>query len=112
MNKYIPEKGDIVWIDFDPSLGKEIQKRRPALVVSEKMFNYTTGFSVVCPITSSVLKLPTRHTLSFNHQIQGQVLVHQIKSLDYRERNISFVEKINRVELKIIEQLIGYIFQS
>ena len=51
--KYIPKKGDIVWIDFDPSAGKEIQKRRPGLVVSRYEFNRKTMFAVICPITST-----------------------------------------------------------
>ncbi|MGL9796295.1 MazF family toxin-antitoxin system, toxin component [Enterococcus sp. DIV1283b] len=51
---YIPKKGDIVWIDFDPSTGKEIQKRRPGLVVSRYEFNRKTMFAVICPITSTI----------------------------------------------------------
>ncbi|EGG49937.1 toxin-antitoxin system, toxin component, MazF family, partial [Enterococcus faecalis TX1467] len=47
--KYIPKKGDIVWIDFDPAAGKEIQKRRPGLVVSRYEFNRKTMFAVICP---------------------------------------------------------------
>lgn len=55
---YIPKKGDIVWIDFDPSTGKEIQKRRLGLVVSRYEFNRKTRFSVICPITSTIKKYP------------------------------------------------------
>ncbi|HEM6031064.1 TPA: type II toxin-antitoxin system PemK/MazF family toxin, partial [Streptococcus suis] len=50
-DNYIPQKQDIIWIDFDPSLGKEIQKRRPALVVSSHKYSQMTGFVAVCPIT-------------------------------------------------------------
>ena len=49
---YIPDKGDIVFLNFDPSAGKEIMKRRPAFVISRKIFNEHTGFAVVAPITS------------------------------------------------------------
>ncbi|ARE64840.1 type II toxin-antitoxin system PemK/MazF family toxin [Enterococcus faecalis] len=51
--KYIPKKGDIVWIDFDPSVGKKIQKRHPCLVVSRYKFNRNTMLAVICPITST-----------------------------------------------------------
>ena len=51
---YTPDKGDIVSIDFDPSAGKEIMKRRPAYVIALKIFNEHTGFAVVAPITSNV----------------------------------------------------------
>ncbi len=52
-----------MWIDFDPSVGKEIQKRRPGLVVSRYEFNRKTMFSVICPITSTIKNLPTRYSL-------------------------------------------------
>lgn len=51
---YIPDKGDIVSLNFDPNTGKEIMKCRPAFVISRKMFNEHTGFAVVVPITSTV----------------------------------------------------------
>ena len=50
---YIPDQGDIVWLDFDPSAGSEIIKRRPALVLTRQIFNEHTGFAMVSPITST-----------------------------------------------------------
>ncbi|MGL9905513.1 MazF family toxin-antitoxin system, toxin component [Enterococcus sp. DIV0802c] len=85
---YIPKKGDIVWIDFDPSTGKEIQKRRPGLVVSRYEFNRKTMFAVICPITSTIQKLPTRYTLPEDLDTKGQVLISQLKSLDFKERKL------------------------
>lgn len=85
---YIPKKGDIVWIDFDPSTGKEIQKRRPGLVVSRYEFNRKTMFAVICPITSTIKKLPTRYTLPEDLDTKGQVLISQLKSLDFKERKL------------------------
>ncbi len=51
---YIPQRGDVVTLDFDPSAGQEIMKRRPVFVISRKLFNQHTGFAIVAPITSSV----------------------------------------------------------
>ena len=51
---YIPDKGDIIWLNFEPSAGKEITKRRPAFVIYRKAFNEHTGFAIVAPITSTV----------------------------------------------------------
>ena len=51
---YVPDKGDIVSLSFDPSAGNEIMKRRPALVISRQAFNEHTGFAIVAPITSTV----------------------------------------------------------
>ncbi|AOF48313.1 MULTISPECIES: type II toxin-antitoxin system PemK/MazF family toxin [Tetragenococcus] len=108
-NHYTPEKGDIVWIDFDPSTGMEIQKRRPALVISRGNFNTATKFAVVCPITSTEIDLPTRYSLSENYKTKGQIVIHQMKSLDFNKRKIDFIEKMNPVDLKKIEQIIEFI---
>lgn len=86
MSNYIPASGDIVWINFDPSSGKEIQKRRPALVVSIYQFNLLTKFAVVCPITTTKKDLPTRVDLGKHYQTKGQILVSQLKSFDYQAR--------------------------
>ena len=53
MSRYIPDRGDIIYIDFDPASGREIQKRRPALVMSAQLLSRQTGFVLVCPITST-----------------------------------------------------------
>ena len=50
--KYIPERGDIVWLDFNPQLGHEQRGRRPALVMSYKAYNEKIGLAIFCPITS------------------------------------------------------------
>lgn len=89
---YIADQGDIVLLDFDPSAGTEIQKRRPALVLSKKAFNQTTGFSIVAPITSTVRGLGVETVLPSKLKIQGAVLVYQMRSLDHNSRRMEFVE--------------------
>lgn len=98
---YTPEKGDIVSINFDPSAGKEIIKRRPAFVISRKQFNEHTGFAIVAPITSTVRGMRLEVVLDDDMEIQGAILVYQIKSLDFQSRDIQFIEK---APVKIIEQ--------
>lgn len=90
---YIPDKGDIVTLDFDPSAGKEIMKRRPAFVISRKMFNEHTGFAVVAPITSTIRGMKLEVVLPESLSTQGAVLIHQVKSLDFSNRQIKFVER-------------------
>ena len=51
---YVPEQGDLIWLDFDPSSGKEIMKRRPAFVISKRAFNEHTKMAIVAPITSTI----------------------------------------------------------
>lgn len=89
---YIPERGDVIWFDFDPSAGEEIQKRRPALVLSPAIFNQKTRFIFVAPITSTVRGLPLE--VSFKgERVQGAIVVRQTRSLSISARNPVFVEK-------------------
>ncbi|WP_426575723.1 type II toxin-antitoxin system PemK/MazF family toxin [Xenorhabdus stockiae] len=99
---YVPEKGDIVSLDFDPSAGKEIMKRRPAFVLSRKMFNEHTGFAIVAPITSMKRGMNMEVILPKDLSTQGAILIHQIKSLDFADRQIKFIE---RAPQNIIEKV-------
>jgi mRNA interferase MazF/mRNA interferase ChpB len=90
---YIPDKGDVVFFSFDPSAGKEIMKRRPAFVVSKKIFNEHTGFAVVAPITSTIRNMKLEVVLSDKMVTNGSVMIHQMKSLDFRDRQAKFIEK-------------------
>ncbi|MGL9750087.1 type II toxin-antitoxin system PemK/MazF family toxin [Enterococcus sp. DIV0170] len=107
---YIPKKGDIVWIDFDPSAGKEIQKRRPGLVVSRYDFNRRTLFAVICPITSTVKNIPTRYSLLEELDTKGQVIISQLKSLDFKVRKLKKIENLPIQDMAKIDQIIEYIF--
>ena len=89
---YVPDKGDIVSLSFDPSAGNEIMKRRPALVISRQVFNDHTGFAFVAPITSTVRGMALEVVLD-GTSTQGVVLVHQLRSLDVESRGIKFIEK-------------------
>ncbi len=97
---YVPDKGDIVSIDFDPSAGKEVMKRRPAYVISQKIFNEHTGFAIVAPITSTIRNMQLEVVLPDSLDTQGAILVHQMKSLDFENREISFIEKAPDAVLK------------
>ena len=90
---YIPDKGDIVSLNFDPSAGKEIMKRRPAFVISRKIFNEHTGFAIVAPITSTIRKMKLEVILPKETATKGSVLIHQMKSLDFDNRQIELIEK-------------------
>lgn len=89
---YIPDKGDIVWLNFEPSAGKEITKRRPAFVISRKAFNEHTGFAILAPITSTVRGIRLEVELG-NARTKGAILVYQMKSLDFGNRHIELIEK-------------------
>ena len=87
--RYVPEAGDIVWLDFDPQAGREQSQRRPALVLTDQTYNRASGLIVVCPLTSK--RTPYPFALSFVvDRVEGAVLVDHLKSLDWRAGNAAF----------------------
>lgn len=110
---YIPKQRDIVWIDFNPSRGKEIKKVRPALVISRNEFNTATGFCIVCPISSTTRSHIPYVPIADPQTIQGEVSTHQIRSLDYRDRKVKFIERIDlRTWLEVLEILEMFIWND
>ncbi|MDR1018287.1 MAG: type II toxin-antitoxin system PemK/MazF family toxin [Lachnospiraceae bacterium] len=112
MNKrYIPKQRDLVWINFDPSIGREIQKRRPALVVSDDKYNRVKGFVVVCPITST-MRDGVEFVLLSNQSIKGQVISTQLYSFDYLDKNrdIEYIEKVSAFTFLDVAQKVTQIF--
>ncbi|MEM5768230.1 MAG: endoribonuclease MazF [Bacillota bacterium] len=103
VSSYAPERGDIVWIQLNPQVGHEQQGTRPALVLSAKEYNSKTGMGIFCPITSRVKEFPFEVKLPEGLEIRGVILADQIKSLDWRGRNASF---ICRVPDETIEEVI------
>lgn len=108
---YIPDKGDIVSLNFDPSAGKEIMKRRPAFVISRKLFNEHTGFAIVAPITSTIRNMKLETILPKDLLTQGSVLVHQMKSLDYLDRQIKLIERASESTVIKVTELAKVIIQ-
>jgi len=92
MNKvYIPSRGDIVWLTFNPKVGHEQSGRRPAIVISPRIYNEKSGLSLFCPITSKINGYPFEVQLPKPCPIQGVILSDQLKSLDWKVRNAEFV---------------------
>ncbi|MEW6996595.1 type II toxin-antitoxin system PemK/MazF family toxin [Colwelliaceae bacterium BS250] len=79
-------------LNFDSSAGREIMKRRPAFVISRKVFNDHTGFAVVAPITSTNRNMKLEVVLPELMSTKGSVLIHQVKSLGFSEQDMTFVE--------------------
>jgi mRNA interferase MazF len=85
-NRYIPERGDVVWLDLDPRAGHEQAGRRPAIVVSPGSYNGKVGLALFCPITSRVKGYPFEVALPEGFLVQGVVLADQLRSMDWRAR--------------------------
>lgn len=88
--RYVPDAGDLVWTDFDPTKGREQTGRCPALVVSPAAFTENTGLTVVCPITSRVRSFPTSVVLPSDLTIAGEILTSHIRSIDTQARPIRY----------------------
>jgi mRNA interferase MazF len=80
---YIPARGDVVYLDFDPQAGREQKGRRPALVLSPIAYNRRVGLCVACPITNQVKGYPFEVAIPAGFQVTGVILADQVKSLDW-----------------------------
>ena len=102
MVKYVPEKGDIVWVDFEPQKGREISKKRPALVLSPSNYNLKSELALFVPITSSIKNYPFEVLIEYN-DINGAILCDQIRSMDWKERKVT---KITTLKVKVLNQVL------
>ena len=93
MPAYVPEKGDFITLSFDPQSGHEQKGRRPALVISNFLFNRATGLAIVCPITNTNRNVPFHLAVPCASSLTGFVMAEQVKSVDYNARKAKFVEK-------------------
>ena len=94
MAAYVPAKGDLIALTFDPQAGHEQKGRRPALVISNDLFNQRTGLAVVCPITNTQRNFPFHIALPEESSVTGCVMVEQVKAIDHRARRARFLDKI------------------
>ena len=106
MTSYVPDAGDIVFLDFDPQAGREQAKRRPALVLTDERYNRASGLAVVCPLTSKRKPYPFALPIVID-QIEGAVLVDQLKSLDWGARHAEFHSKAATVLVTKVRQYIA-----
>src|SRR3989344_6221262 len=91
---YIPDRGDIIWLDLSPTKGHEQRGIRPVVVISPKSYNNLISLLLMCPITSNAKGYPFEEVVVFE-KISGVVLVDQIRCVDWKERQIRFVGKLS-----------------
>ena len=100
---YVPDRGDAVWLDFNPQSGHEQAGRRPALVISPKAYNQKVGLALFCPITSQVKGYPFEVAIPRGSKLKGVVLSDQIKSFDWRARKANL---ITRLPLSVVDEVL------
>lgn len=104
VRKYVPDTGDIVWLDFDPQTGYEQAGNRPAIVLSPQAYN-RTGLMICCPITTKIKGYPFEVLIS--GKIENVALCDQIKNLDWQARNAQFKGKDKEEEIADIKEKIA-----
>lgn len=112
-NAYVPNQGDLVWINMDPQVGNEIKGRRPALVVSQALFNKMTGFAVVCPVTTTNKRFAFHVEIKNAVEISGVIKTDQLKSIDFRARKIQKIETADKDVLnEVLRKIDAIIFNG
>jgi mRNA interferase MazF len=102
---YTPDRGDIVWLNFTPQAGHKQKGKRPAIILSPKEYNKKTGLAVCCPITSNVKGYPFEVIVN-GKKIDGAVLSDHLKNLDWKARNIKYIEKAHTEVLnEVVEKI-------
>jgi len=103
---FIPDRGDIVWINMQPRAGHEQSGRRPAAVLSPKSYNGKVGLALLCPITSQIKGYPFEVMIPSELKVKGVILSDQVKSLDWKIRKAEFCDKLPEdVILEITKKL-------
>lgn len=104
MASYVPQRGDYISVTFDPQSGHEQRGRRPALVVSNTLFNKHTGLAIVCPVTNTSRDFPFHVAIQNNPHLTGYVMVEQVKSIDYRARA---AKRIGKASADVLDETLS-----
>lgn len=106
MAAYVPARGDVIWLQFDPRAGHEQAGHRPAVVISPASYNRRVGFALCCPVTSQVKGYPFEVLLPQGLGVEGAILSDQVKSLDWRVRR---AKRIGHVPADVLQETVGKI---
>ena len=104
MAAYVPRKGHFVAVTFDPQSGHEQRGRRPALVVSNDLFNRHTGLCIACPITNTRRDYPFHVSIPDGQDVTGFVMAEQVKSIDFRSRK---VKRIGHAPEPVLQEVLS-----
>lgn len=102
---YTPDRGDLIWVDFNPQKGHEQANKRPAVVLSPKIYNAKSSLVVVCPVTSRAKGYPFEVPL-VTEKVSGAILADQIRTLDWHARPTSFIQKLPEGKIREIQEKI------
>lgn len=103
LTDYVPNRGDIVYLDLDPTKGHEQKGRRPAFVLSPRAYNQRSSLALLMPITRQQKGYPFEVLLPTELRVQGVILVDQIRCLDWNARNVQFAESVPEVVIEAVQ---------
>jgi mRNA interferase MazF len=104
--RYIPQRGDVIWITLNPRTGHEQAGRRPALVLSPATYNGKVGLAILCPLTNQIKGYPFEVLIPPNISIQGAILADQVKNLDWRARSAELICRLpRRIVAEVLQKL-------
>ena len=109
--EYVPDAGDLIWLDFTPQAGREQAGRRPAVVLSPRGYNEKTSLAVVCPVTSHVKGYPFEVAVPPGMEIKGVILSDHLKNLDWRQRRAQRAGRISQAVLEQVQNRIAALLQ-
>jgi mRNA interferase MazF len=91
---YVPDRGDAIWISFNPQAGHEQTGRRPAVVLSPVAYNSKVGLAICCPITNQIKGYPFEVRIPAGLRVTGAILADQVKSLDWQVRRAELIDSL------------------
>jgi mRNA interferase MazF len=103
---YVPARGDLIWLQFNPRAGHEQAGHRPAVVISPSLYNRRVGLALCCPVTSQVKGYPFEVLLPPGLGVEGAILSDQIKCLDWRVRK---ARRIGNLPAEVLQETVGKI---
>lgn len=109
VSEFVPDEGDLIWLDFDPQLGHEQAGRRPALVLSSWRFNARASLAYVCPITTRMKGYSSEVLLREGLPVTGAILCSPLRSVDWRARNPKSVGKVPDEVLQEVREIVAAI---
>ena len=109
--KYIPDRGDIIWISLNPQAGHEQAGRRPVLVLSPSSYNRKVGLAIMCPITNQIKGYPFEVVIPDGIEVTGAVLSDQVKCLDWKARRAELMGTLSSDVIKQVLKKLNTLIQ-
>ena len=104
--RYVPQRGDVIWITLNPQAGHKQTGRRPGLVLSPAIYNDKVGLAILCPLTNQIKGYPFEVLVPPGLSITGAILADQVKNLDWRARGAEFICSLpRRTVIEVLQRL-------